>query len=82
MPNYRFQSLGGCKRQISFFSHQLLGSKVTLPLEFYLLLSFLPLSFAGQYFIWLNLVGTVSVKSHRIVKLFSRKYMWVVEQDL
>ena len=91
MPNYRFQSLGGRKRQIPFFSHHLLGSKVTMPLEFYLLLSFLPLSFAvliqhfsfaGQYLFSFILVGIVSVKSHRIVKLFSRKYTWVVEQDL
>ena len=53
-----------------------------MPLECYLLLSFLPLSFAGQYLFSFILVGIVSVKSHRIVKLFSRKYTWVVEQDL
>lgn len=81
----------GAKGKIPFFSLHLLGSKVTLPLEFYFLLSFLPLSFAvltqyfslaGQYLFGFILVGLVSVKSHRIVKLFSRKYTWVVEEDL
>lgn len=79
------------KAKFHFFPHHFLRLKVTLPLEVYLLLSFFPLSFAiltqyfsfaGQYLLGFILVGLVSVKSHRIVKLFSRKYTGVDEQDL
>lgn len=81
----------GAKGKIAFFPHHFLRLKVTLPLEFYLLLSSFPLSFAiltqyfsfaGQYLLGFILVGLVSLKGQRIVKLFSRKYTWVVEQDL
>lgn len=50
----------GAKGKISIFSHHFLGLKVILPLEFYLFLSFFPLSFAVR---------------HRIVKLFKYKWV-------